>query len=180
MSRLEIEEMYFEWLYNIVDSGRFSSEYSYRKLLKYLHSIEFICRMRNDGDRANDGVRLRHRFASTNDDCTYIIESVNRPCSVLEMMISLSVRCEESIMSDPEYGDRTGQWFWRMIVNLGLGSMSDKLFDEPYVKKVIVDFLKRDYEPDGRGGLFTVKNKHVDLRSIDIWTQMMWYLDTMI
>lgn len=180
MNRLEIEEKYFEWVCDIVSSSRFSNEYSYYKLLKYLHDTEFVCRIKNDNDRVSDGIRLRHRYASAQADSDYILESLDSPCSILEMMVSLSLRCEESIMSDPEYGDRTGQWFWKMIVNLGLGSMYNKLFDEPYVKKVINDFLKRDYEPDGRGGLFTIKNKNVDLRSVDIWTQMMWYLDTMV
>lgn len=180
MSRLEVSKKYFEWLYDIVSAGRFSDENSYRKLLGYLHSVEFTCRIKNDNDRASDGVRLRRRFASTQGDYDYVMESLDGPCSVLEMMIALSIKCEESIMSDPEYGDRTGQWFWRMIVNLGLGSMLDKIFDEPYVKNVISDFLKREYEPDGRGGLFTVKNRNTDLRTIDIWTQMMWYLDSMI
>ena len=44
------------------------------------------------------------------------------------MMIALAIRCEEHIMDDPDAGDRTGQWFWSMLVSLGLGSM-----DEPEV-----------------------------------------------
>ena len=27
-------------------------------------------------------------------------------------------------MTDPQYGDRTGQWFWEMVVNLGLADMT--------------------------------------------------------
>lgn len=45
----------------------------------------------------------------------------NRPCSVLEMIIALAIRLEEHIMDDPDIGNRTGQWFWDMIVSLGLG-----------------------------------------------------------
>lgn len=180
MSRLEIRKEYFEWLYSIVCEGRVSNEYSFRKLLEYLHEVEFTYRMKIDNDRASDGIRLRRRFANSYEDYDYAIESIEGPCSILEMMVALSIRCEEAIMTDPDYGDRTGQWFWRMIVNLGLGSMSDNRFDEKYVKNVINDFLKRRYEPDGRGGLFTIKNRDADLRSIDIWTQMMWYLDSMM
>ena len=92
------------------------------------------------------------------------------------MMLALSIRCEE-IMDDPNMGDRTTQWFWSMITTLGLGSMTDDLFDKKYVKDVIKRFLDRKYEPDGTGGLFKVRNCSDDLRSIEIWVQMLWYLD---
>ena len=93
------------------------------------------------------------------------------------MMIALSIRCEETIMDDPKIGDRTGQWFWGMISNLGLSSMIDKRFDEEYVWYNIERFLNRDYEADGKGGLFTIKNTNRDLRKVEIWIQLCWYLD---
>ena len=80
-------------------------------------------------------------------------------------------------MDDPEIGDRTGQWFWGMIVNLGLGSMTDNRYDEDFVTETIERFLDRDYEPDGKGGLFTVRNCDRDLRYVEIWYQLCWYLD---
>jgi hypothetical protein len=92
------------------------------------------------------------------------------------MMIALSIRCEEDTMDDPDIGDRTGQWFWSMVVNLGLGSMNDAKYDRRYVEEIILRFLNREYEPDGRGGLFTVKNCSEDLRDVSIWYQMNWYL----
>jgi hypothetical protein len=96
------------------------------------------------------------------------------------MMVALSVRCEETIMDDPRIGDRTGQWFWGMISSLGLGSMMDNQFDKEYVDSVIDRFLKREYEPNGKGGLFTIKRCRYDLRSVEIWYQMCWYLDKFI
>lgn len=83
-------------------------------------------------------------------------------------------------MDDPDVGDRTGQWFWGMIKNLGLGSMTDARFDEEYVESVIERFLNREYEPDGRGGLFRIRNCTEDLRNVEIWYQMCWYLDTIV
>ena len=85
-------------------------------------------------------------------------------------------------MTNPEFGDRTGQWFWRMIVNLGLGSMMDAKYDEKYVEEVVNKFLKRKYEPDGHGGLFVFNSEYeeIDLRKMPIWTQMCHFLDTMI
>ena len=81
-------------------------------------------------------------------------------------------------MDDPKFGNRTGQWFWEMITNLGLGSMTDNHYDRDYVDKVIDRFLNRKYERDGRGGLFTVRNCDKDLRKVEIFFQLCYYLDT--
>ena len=83
-------------------------------------------------------------------------------------------------MDDPRVGDRTGQWFWGMITNLGLGSITDDRFDEQYVDSVIIRFMERNYEPNGKGGLFTIRNCDCDLRRVDIWKQLCWYLDSIV
>ena len=82
-------------------------------------------------------------------------------------------------MDDPAYGDRTGQWFWGMIVNLGLGAMTDNRYDEKRVDDILDRFLSRTYDPDGRGGLFTVRNCDVDMRKVEIWKQLLLYLDSL-
>lgn len=171
---------YFDWLYDLVAANRFAKENSYRKLLSYLHSTEFRYSIPKDANRASDGADLRWRFLSKKDETHlyYILKrNLPKPCSVLEMMVALAVRCEESIMDNPSMGDRTGQWFWGMITNLGLGSMMDERFDEQYVEGVVERFLDRRYEPTGKGGLFTVRNSHEDLREVEIWYQLCWYLD---
>jgi hypothetical protein len=96
------------------------------------------------------------------------------------MMVALAIRCEETIMDDTMLGDRTGQWFWGMIHNLGLSPMTESKFDEEYVNYVISRLLNREYEPDGKGGLFTVKHCCHDLRTIEIWGQLSWYLDSIM
>ena len=83
-------------------------------------------------------------------------------------------------MDDPEIGDRTTQWFWGMISNLGLSGMYDGNFDLVMVKWNINRFLNREYSPDGKGGLFTVRDCEYDLRDVEIWTQLCWYLDKFV
>ena len=170
-----INDEYFEWLCELIDSKRFSKQVAYRKLLMHLHNIEFTWFITRDDNRADDGIQLRRRFGLQRDDMT-LPRYIQGPCSVLEMMVALAVRCEESTMDDTQYGDRTGQWFWSMINNLGLNSMRDSKFDRDYVDDVIARLLNREYEPDGRGGLFTVKNCEYDMRDVEIWTQLSWYL----
>ena len=80
-------------------------------------------------------------------------------------------------MTDDDYGDRTGMWFWNMITSLGLGTMNDARFDERYTNIVLDRFMKRQYSRNGEGGLFTIDGIKKDMRNIEIWYQMCWYLD---
>lgn len=179
MTREKIKQEYFEWLIDLVCKNRYSEQVSYRELLTRLHKVEFSYVISRDANRADDGINLRYRFALSNgyEDCDELILYYLRgACSVLEMMIALASKCED-IMDDPDYGDRTGQWFWGMIVNLGLGAMTDNRIDHVKVQHIIGKFLTRDYEPNGKGGLFTVKNTEYDLRDVEIWKQMCYYLD---
>lgn len=176
MGREDSINRYFDWLYDLVCNGRYHENLSYRKLLRKLFDTEFTYTIRKDRSRASDGVDLRWRFAEEHMNGAMAVDT-DRPCSVLEMMIALALRCEETIMDDPQVGDRTGQWFWGMISNLGLGYMSDGRFDEKEADIILYRFLNRDFEPNGRGGLFTVRNCEYDLRRVEIWTIMLWYLD---
>jgi len=179
MTKDELSNEYFEWMCGLVCDDRYSKNLSYRKLMAYLHDTDFNYIIDMDGNRAEDGIDLRYRFGYENGYDQRLIATYLDicPCSVLEMMVALSIRCEENIMEDPDVGDRTGQWFWNMIVNLGLGSMTDSKFDYDYVETVVDRFLNREYERNGKGGLFTVDNYRKDLRTIDIWYQMCLYLD---
>jgi len=146
-------------------------------LLSYLHDVEFVYSIPKDANRANDGIDLRYRYAyDLLDDPR---RELGGPCSVFEMMVGLAIRCE-SFMDDTAYGDRTGQWFWGMITNLGLGHMTDSKFDEREADVIIDRFLNREYEPNGKGGLFTVRNYDEDLRDVEIWNQLCYYLDGLV
>lgn len=178
--RDSIRKEYFEWLFDIVCARRYSKRISYRKLLTHLHEVEFIYILPMDRNRATDGMDLRHRFTVNHGyDHIYktILDILDGPCSVLEMLVALSIKCEENIMDDPAYGDRTGQWFWEMIINLGLGGTLDDRFDARIVDEILNRFMNRRYEPNGEGGLFTIDNAGADLRDVEIWFQLCWYLD---
>ena len=175
----DIMNDYFVWMYDKVCSGRFPRNITFRNLFACLHDAEFMYDISNDENRAEDGLDLRYRFALEYTSVRNADEYLRGPCSVLEMIIALAFKIEET-MEDPRMGDRTSQWFWNMMVSLGLGSMSDGRFDEGYVRDVISRFLNRDYEPDGKGGLFTIRGCYEDLRDVEIWRQMCLYLDTII
>lgn len=180
MTRYALNQRYFRWMCKLVYNHRYSRVLSYDKLLRHLHKVPFTYSIDMDGNRAADGTDLRYRFGSQEDyrDTIIAVYLDDRPCSVLEMMVALAVRCEEHIMEDSDFGDRTGQWFWNMVVSLGLGSMTDEHYNPDYVDMTIRRFLDREYDRDGHGGLFTVKNCRRDMRSIEIWYQMCMYLES--
>lgn len=182
MTKNELNREYFEWMYQLVYNEQYSRRLSYRKLLSHLHDVEFIYVIGMDSNRAEDGIDLRYRFGYEQQYESPMIATFldDRFCSILEMLIALAMRCEEHIMDDPNVGNRTGQWFWNMIVNLGLGSMYDHHFSEKRVDDIIEAFVNRQYKRNGEGGLFTVKHCRNDLRSAEIWYQMCWYLDEIL
>lgn len=179
MTRDRINDEYFEWMCDLVCGDRHHESISYKRLLETLHSIEFTYTIPNDINRAEDGIDLRYRFALSQDQIGIDLY-LRGPCSVLEMMVALAIHCEESIMDDPLIGDRTSQWFWVMVTNLGLGSMTDNRFNQRFVEDVIGTFLDREYSPDGKGGLFRIRDCTRDLRTVEIWWQLLWYLDTIV
>ena len=181
MTRDDVINQYFEWIFNLVCGDGFSDDVSFRKLIMHLHNTEFRYSIPNDENRAREGENLRHRFAITqmpNVPEYEILDILAGACSVLEMMVALAIYMEEHVMDTPQFGDRTGQWFWGMVVNLGLGDQIDDRFDRRHVEATLQRFLNRRYEPNGQGGLFTIRNCARDLRKVEIFHQLCWYLGT--
>ena len=176
LEEARVRSDYFEWMYDLMCEERFPRAISYRKLFTFLHDTEFVYFVPYDENRAVDGVTLRYHYCQIHE-CEELEDYLSGPCSVLEMMVALAIRCEKMI-DDPMKGDQTSHWFWGMIVNLGLGSMSDDNFSEWTVNDVITRFLEREYEPDGRGGLFRVRGWQRDMRTAEIWHQLLAYINT--
>lgn len=179
-----IEERYFLWLVDVVGrSFNYPSEddfpNNYMVLFHFLHGIEFRWVIDNDINRAADGIDLRGRFATESRGNFYAYrDALMGPCSVFEALVALAKRCEESIMEEADFGDRTGQWFWIMIQNLGLDAFDNSHFDGEMVSRIVDIFLDREYEFDGSGGgLFVVPNPPDDMRYTEIWYQLCWWLD---
>ena len=175
MNHADLINDYYDWLIGHVydeDSNK------YDKLLCFLFEEEFVYTLKMDVNRAADGEDLRYRF-SKESSYTFpeIRLAMDRPCSWLEMLVALSLRCEESIMEDDAIGDRTGVWFWKMIVNLGLSSLTNARFSRTDAVYCLDRFTNHDYNFDGSGGgLFVIRNPRRDMRDTEIWYQLNWYL----
>lgn len=92
------------------------------------------------------------------------------------MLIALARRCEDDIMQEKTLGNRTAIWFWTMIENLELATMTDSNFSLEYVKSVISRFMDRRFSRNGYGSIFFANHRKEDFRTVEFWDQMCWFL----
>lgn len=169
----DVWSRYLDWLSAIVEPV--DPDGSYSLLLIQLLNTVYVYEYEMDANRAHDGLALRDRFAVE----TGLYLDTDSPCTVLEMMVALAIRCERDIMYIPNKGDRTYIWFWVMIDNLGLLGMTDDKYDEVLVQAALFNFMNHMYETDGEGGLFYVPGRN-DMRDMDVWYQMQMFLNEII
>ena len=157
---MQVEDRYFEWL-----CKKIGADQKDVPLLFHLHNRIYEWKIPNDSNRASDGISLREEFYDETNSSGYI----SGPCSVLEMLVGLSVRCDRDITGSG-YEERPQIIFWRMIDNLGLRyvSVSD-------VDKILTRWMSCRYDKTGQGGLFPLQRLGRDVRKMEIWKQLsMW------
>ena len=175
---IDVDQWYFNWLCDLVHIDQVNR--SYYILAKDLYNKEFVAYVDHDENRAYDGMELR-------DECLEELgypkyTNIDRPCSVLEMLISLARRMdfETSDVYEDDSNDRTTYWFWEMIDNLGLIKFDDESYidleGQIFVDSIIDTFVRRKYKPNGEGGLFPLRHSKEDQRDVEIWYQMYMYL----
>ncbi len=178
----QIKKEYDNWLVSMATA--WCSNYGeYSELMGYLHTIPFYATVRLDENRGADGKDLRLRFVETTNEYTYntaYVYLMDYEPSMLEVMVALAIRCEEEIMRDNDIGDRSCEWFYEMLRSSGLDVCTNDRFDEELVCTIVDNILERKYAKDGKGGLFTLSNPPKDLRKVEIWYQLLWYLDEVI
>lgn len=174
----ELKKLYFDWLCHFVEDGKHKT--GYRKLLLKLHNISYTYVNDMDRNRRDDGLGLRWEFAhETNIGYIDVMYSMDyAPCTFLEMLVALCVRCENELMSDSSYGNRTALWFWEIMSNMHLGSMKDPVYDGQIVYDIAKKVMRCGYESDGTDGYFYIEDCQIDLRTADIWYQLqLWLAD---
>lgn len=172
-----LDEGYFKWLaVQVVNVRLKSPTTTYWSLLKQLYATEFVWRIRNDDNRVGDGKELRGEYLSRHPNVEPTSEWLNQGCSFLEMLIALARR-----LSFQTEGVSVPEWFWHLLGNVGL-VITDATYQmahtEPFVDQVLQQVNNRTYESNGRGGLFPLNDTSVDLdlRRVELWHQMNYYL----
>lgn len=162
-----IEESYFNWLCAKVISR---TNPNYTELLRILHSTEFVWVVLSDRNRAEDGIEQREFFlqeTQLNSNISWFDE----PCSVLEMLVALSIRAAFQT-SEPRK-----QWFWELLTNLKLNEYRRVQYeDEITIMYILERFVWRSYDRDGYGGLFPLRSPNDDQRKVEIWYQFSSYI----
>lgn len=174
MSR--IKDRYIEWIFSVIRT-KYIDPKKYTFLLKTLYDTEFIYYDDMDRNRSCDGLALRYRFGAEKNICENVIskEFDIFPCSVLEMMIALSIRAFESTTNSFPYPIKPNDMFWMMIDNMNLIDQTNDMFNINYVQSSINFMMSKSYGIDGKGGLFYIPNTKHDMRTSDIWYQMQWW-----
>ena len=148
-------------------------------LANLLHSIKFRWTIPNDDNRATDGIVMRDKFAYEKGLESY--GALSGPCSFLEMLVALSIRCEDDIMGDPTEPPRYAFWFQEFLKNADLMQFSDERaaeigWENTDVDEIVDRILDRTYKPDGTGGMFPLREPTEDQRKVELWYQMSFWL----
>ena len=147
----------------------------YFLLASQLHNTEFIPIVANDDNRAKEGIELRKKYALYSSSFSDYSCLEGEPCSYLEMFVALSLAIDQEIMCSPyDDFDRSQDWFWVMMHNLGFEGFNDACWDAKaldYVMKTLDNLNKRSIGEDGSGGIFPLKNAQKDQRITEIWYQ---------
>lgn len=170
----ELEERYFLWLCNKVESWEVPTpSVTHWELFRALHSTEFVWIVPWDDNRAADGVALRPRFfVEQGGDSDEAKAYKHIPCSLLEMFIAFAERIPDVV--NEHFTSR--EWFWEMMHNLRLDVQNDASFDGEYVAGVLDTFVWRLYNFSGNGSAFPLFEPTRDIREVDLWYQLFDYV----
>lgn len=169
---MPLDETYFVWLYSQVGSVKNRNRAkTYWELLRLLYQKEFMWSNPMDANRAQDGKDLRYHFRDETGTDLNDNGWLDYGCSMLELLVALSAKL--AFEGEGEVQD----WFWDLIDNLGLTGCTDANPPDPNIIEEILDkVIRREYAPNGAGGLFPLAHSHEDQRDVEIWYQAQAYL----
>ena len=171
-----LAEEYLRWLAPQIREEHESSDSEYEGLARIMfekeYSEEYARLVPNDDNRLADGLDLRNEFCYANHITIGSLRNLG-PCSFLEVLIGLSRRLEFAA------GGSARGWAWVLVGNLELHKMKDPLSRRKarMVEDILDVVIHRTYAPDGSGGFFPLAWPDEDQTRIELWYQMMAYID---
>lgn len=172
MSRFSfVDEVdYFDWLV----SGLGDLAASYQIVLEKAFETPFYEKIPNDSNRADDGLVYRERYEKEVGKQVEMDE-----CSVLEMLLGLADRMN-TVAYDYKDPEKRPYWFWLLMANLGMMPYFDQVVDpltEGDIARRFHFMVERTYRASGSGGLFPLEDSREDQRDVEIWYQMMSWIN---
>ena len=174
MSSSSLDDRYLRWLYGQVGSVNARQKArTHWSLLRQLNETIFVAIVPHDENRIADAKDLRYEFLAETEDEQGDLEWMRSPCSALELFIVLARQLAFEMDDSPQV------WFWHLLEVLNLEGYNDRDYNEDAQKEVsrcMDRVIWRTYSPDGRGGLFPLRDAHRDMRKIELWYQLNAYL----
>lgn len=170
-------DYYFDWLCDLVRVNE--QTLHWYEVLWVLDNKDFIVVHPMDENRVGDALDLRMEYWNSRAKMSLV---ERESASILEVLIALARRGERDIMHDPDLGDRTSDWFWIMMENLGLDEFAhygalDSRKNVEKLDKILEKFLMRQYDREGNGSIFMAKTSAVNMKKEELWSQMNYFFD---
>lgn len=181
----EIREDYFLYLCSLVQVGYNQDANNYVNLLRRLYLTSFFWSVPGDLNRSEDGKNLRDGYFVRSDWVDYT--AINGPCNFLEFLIALSSRIDRDIANQllDNNHDRTIDWFWMIIENLGFLSCPDEKWTVEignFVSDKLNYIMTRQFDDNGIGGMFPLKEYNYipdsnkkSQKCVEFWAQANYY-----
>lgn len=158
---------YLTWIIDIFDGSEYTC------LFRHLMTIPFRYTVQLDANLLPCVRRFRSKMGRDYD-------GPRGTPTVLEIFCTLAVECEDKLMHNDDYGNRTCDWFWMILRNLDLDEYDDYAFSSrtaEIIDDTIDTFLDRGYDEYGDGGPFRVHKPYYDMRRAPLWEQLNWELN---
>jgi hypothetical protein len=164
MTTTKTDYDYYDWLVSQIDIPN-NREYS--QLFERLHNVEFVWLVPNDDNRIGDALDLRTYFLDGRKGALHL-----QGATMLEILVSLSQKVQFTA------GGNSRKWAWKLLKNLKLTRMNDPLSEDDLnrVDEILYDLIWREYEFNGQGGFFPLKDPKEDQTKVEIWFQMNKYV----
>ena len=178
VTRNEIDQRveYVKWLCYVGGLDNFGPRHM--RFAWELYQKNFYPLVGNDDNRCADGKELRGEYAQAMR--LHDVHFLNGPCSVFEALVGIARRMEY-IISLPYETNPVARWFLLLIKNLNLHFYDDEDICSMDIELrndyILTKWLERDYDGNGKGGIFPLNRPREDQRRIEIWSQMHAYLD---
>lgn len=171
----KLDEHYLDWLYRLVERppNEFDEvDEGYWKLMQALFTIRFDVVVYKDRNRALDGIGLREDFIEQSDIPSHVFtdEWINTDASILEVIVALAKRMEFLTNTNIR------ECFWELMTNAGFDRYDDGAFEGEDVEIICGRIINREYQPDGRGGLFPLNTAHENQTNVELHYQMQYYI----
>lgn len=167
-----LPRLYFRWLYDlVVPVLDIEGTCSYWTVCTAMHNIVFRDLVEHDSNRIAEGAELRNAFLDSQPRAfPHDRNDVLLPdATIFEVLVALARRANFMVEMTDE------KWFQIFLKNLGLDLYSDSYcmtHGTGHIFRVLRRFNNRTYRPNGKGGLFPLKNPGENQREVELWYQM--------